>query len=117
MINVIEDLSCIPGAGLSCNIKDFGLDILPGMRKLLPHGLPVVVAPPLGGASPIWKLVSSGWSSSLGESPSSALLKMGCYRYTLISVVQEVLFQHPCLAPIFSRKIVVGCMLTWWSNG
>ena len=26
MINVIEDLSCIPGAGLSCNIKDFGLD-------------------------------------------------------------------------------------------
>ena len=37
--------------------------------------------------------------------------------YTLIGVVEEVLFQHPCLAPIFSRKIVVRCMLIEWSNG
>ena len=39
-------------------------------------------------------------------------VKNGVLQYTLIGVVEEVLFQHPCLAPIFSRKIVVGCMLT-----
>ena len=39
-------------------------------------------------------------------------VKNGALRYTLISVVEEVLFQHPCLASIFSRKIVVVCMLT-----
>ena len=39
-------------------------------------------------------------------------IKNGVLQYTLIIVVEEVLFQHPCLAPIFSRKIVVGCMLT-----
>ena len=38
--------------------------------------------------------------------------KNGALRYTLIGVVGEVLFQHPCLAPIFSRIIVVGCMIT-----
>ena len=39
-------------------------------------------------------------------------VKNGVLRYTLIGVVEDVLFQHPCLAPIFSRIIVVGCMLT-----
>ena len=39
-------------------------------------------------------------------------VKNGVLRYTLIGVVEEVLFQHPCLTTIFSRKIVVGCMLT-----
>ena len=43
---------------------------------------------------------------------TSHTVKNGVLRYTLICVVEEVLFQHPCLAPIFSRKIVVGRMLT-----
>ena len=43
-------------------------------------------------------------------------VKNGVLRYTLIGVVEEVLFQHPCLAPIFSSKIPVECIPTLWTN-
>ena len=43
-------------------------------------------------------------------------VKNGVLRYTSIGVVEEVLFQHPCLASIFSSKIPVECILTLWTN-
>ena len=43
-------------------------------------------------------------------------VKNGVKRYTLIDVVEEVLFQHPCLASIFSCKIPVECIPTLWTN-
>ena len=30
--------------------------------------------------------------------------------YTLLGVIEEWPFQHPCLAPIFSSKIAVECI-------
>ena len=65
-----------------------------------------------------------GWLSAMdhvgvsgtGESTPTHTVKNGVLRYTLIGVVEEVLFQHPCLASIFSSKIPVECILTLWTN-
>ena len=53
--------------------------------------------------------ISLSWKDLLNRRYT---VKNGVLRYTLIGVVEEVLFQHPCFTSIFSRKIVVGCMLT-----
>ena len=37
-------------------------------------------------------------------------VKNGVLWYTLIGVVEEVLFQHPCLVSIFFSKIPVECI-------
>ena len=53
---------------------------------------------------------------ALFKRPHPNTVKNGVLRYTLIGVVEEVLYQHPCLAPIFSSKIPVECIPTLWTN-